>query len=434
MKKKWLLAITVVVTLVLSIGVAPVSAAPHRCEIVHIVQPGETLYSLARRYGVDVWTLASANGLVNPNRIYVGQRLCIPTHRPAGVVHVVQPGETLSGIALRYGVSMWALAAANNLTNPNHIYVGQYLSIPGGMPYPHPRPHPAPPPQPQPQPQPQSCPSDSLPGPWSGEYFDNLTLSGTAYTTRQDDEINFNWGWGAPAGGMPSSYFSVRWTGTFHFAAETYRFYAKVDDGVRVYVDGVLIIDGWRDGPYRSYNADRTLSAGDHTVEVQYYDRIQVARICFWWDQLTGATPTPSPTPPCGATPTPTVVPPSDQWYGEFFNNEDLQGSPAATRYDPWIGFDWGTDGPMSGVWCEGFSARWTRILPLSTDHYRFCAMSDDGARIWVNGQLVLDEWHANNGTAYCGTYWATSGNYEVKVEYYEHGGDALIYVWWEPH
>jgi len=60
--------------------------------------------------------------------------------------------------------------------------------------------------------------------------------------------------------------------------------------------------------------------------------------------------------------------------------------------------------------------------------------MSDDGARIYVGKELVLDEWHANNGVAYCGEYWASTGTYEVKVEYYEDGGKALIYVWWEPH
>jgi hypothetical protein len=60
--------------------------------------------------------------------------------------------------------------------------------------------------------------------------------------------------------------------------------------------------------------------------------------------------------------------------------------------------------------------------------------MADDGSRIWVDGNLVLDEWHANNGVAYCGTYYTTAGNHEVVAEYYEDGGQALIYVWWEPH
>ncbi len=414
MQSKWLTVVLVITMLVLLVSVVPAAAAPKESGVVHIVQRGETLYSIARRYGVNMWTIARANGVINPNRIYVGQRLVIPTGRPVGTIHVVQPGEMLTQIALRYGVDAWAIARANGITNLNHIYVGQRLVIPGVAP-------PRKPSQPRP-----SLPT-SWPGPWSGEYFDNVTLAAPAYITRDDESINFNWNSGPPAGGMPINSFSVRWTGTFYFDEGTYRFYAKVDDGVRVYVDGECIVDGWRDGGLRLYTADRALAAGDHTIQVEYYDRVQVARIYFWWKQLAGPTPTPTP----GPTTTP---PPGEGWFGQFYNNKDLECSPVATSHDPWIGFEWGTDSPMPGVWSDRFSARWTTRLYLKTDHYRFCAMSDDGVRIWVGGELVLDEWHANNGVAYCGNYWAATGTYDVKVEYYEDGGDALIYVWWEPH
>jgi len=309
-------------------------------------------------------------------------------------------------------VDAWTIARANGITNLNYIYVGQRLIIPGAAP-------PAPPPQPRPS------PPASYPGPWSGEYFDNVTLTGSAYTTREDESINFNWGYGPPAGGMPTNSFSVRWTGTFNFAEGTYRFYAKVDDGVRVYVDGERLINGWRDGGLRLYTADRTLAAGDHTVQVEYYDRIQVARVYFWWKQVAGPTPTPGPTP----RPTPT---PGEGWFGQFYNNMDLQGPPFATRYDPWIGFEWDTDSPMPGMHSDFFSLRWTTPAYLKTDTYRFCAMIDDGARIWVDGHRVLDEWHPTNGVAYCGEHWVATGNHQIKVEYYEEGGNALIYVWWE--
>lgn len=422
MQRKWLSIALMITTLVILVGIVPASAAPNEApnesNVVHVVRRGETLYSIARRYGVRMWSIANVNGITNPNRIYVGQRLVIPAGQPAGTIHVVQAGEMLLRIALRYGVDAWTIARANGITNLNHIYVGQRLVIPGT----------APPPAPTRRPSQPSLPG-SFPGPWSGEYFDNVSLTAPAYTTREDANINFNWGYGPPAGGMPTNSFSVRWSGTFNFAEGNYRFYAKVDDGVQVYVDGERIINGWRDGGLRLYTADRTLAAGDHTIQVEYYDRIQVARVYFWWKQLTGTTPTPTPTP--GPTTTPV---PGEGWYGEFYNNKDLTGSPVATSHDPCIGFEWGTDSPMPGVWSDHFSARWTTKAYLKTDHYRFCAMSDDGARIWVGGELVLDEWHANNGVSYCGDYWAKTGTYDVKVEYYEDGGDALLYVWWEPH
>jgi hypothetical protein len=51
-----------------------------------------------------------------------------------------------------------------------------------------------------------------------------------------------------------------------------------------------------------------------------------------------------------------------------------------------------------------------------------------------VGGELILDQWHANDGRTNCVNHWFSTGNYEVKVEYYEDGGNALIYVWWGPH
>ncbi len=428
MYKKRFLALLVVVTLVLLIGAVPVSAIPKE-DIVHIVQRGETLYSIARRYGVNMWTIARANGIVNPNRICVGQRLVIPQGRPVATVHVVRRGETLTSIALRYGVNVWAIARANGITNLNHIYVGQRLAIPGAAP-------PVSPATPQP-----SQPG-VFPGPWLGEYFDNIALTGPAYTSRDDEEINFDWAWGPPAGGMPTNSFSVRWTGEFDFDAGSYRFYARVDDGVRVYVDGERIINGWRDGGLRLYTADRALVDGDHEIKVEFYDRIQVARIYFWWEKFSTATPTPGPTATPGPSPTPTPGPsptptptstpaPSIGWFGQYYNNIELQDPPFATDYVPWIGAEWETGSPLPGMRNDYFSIRWTTTAYLEADAYLFCAMSDDGARIWVDGHRVLDEWHPNNGVAYCGEHEVATGDHEVKVEYYEEGGNALIYVWW---
>lgn len=149
---------TIVFSLVLTLAlIAATVPAVWAQGVTHVVQRGDTLYSIARRYGVTVQSLVQANGILNPNLIYVGQRLSIPgatapaptpTPPPAtGVVHVVAPGETLTRIALRYGVTVYAIVSANNLANPNLISVGQRLTIPGGAP-PGPAPTPAPTPGP----------------------------------------------------------------------------------------------------------------------------------------------------------------------------------------------------------------------------------------------------------------------------------------------
>ena len=99
--------------------------------VIHIVQPGENLFRIALRYGTTVEAIAEANGIVNPRLILVGQKLIIPGATAApGRIHIVQPGENLFRIALRYGTTPQAIAVANNLPNINLIYVGQRLRIP----------------------------------------------------------------------------------------------------------------------------------------------------------------------------------------------------------------------------------------------------------------------------------------------------------------
>jgi LysM repeat protein len=100
--------------------------------LYHTVRFGETLTGIARMYGVTVDALMEANSITNPNLIFAGQRLLIPIPADEIVVHVVAAGETLTGIAMRYGVTVQAIVMRNGITNPNLIFVGQRLIIPGG--------------------------------------------------------------------------------------------------------------------------------------------------------------------------------------------------------------------------------------------------------------------------------------------------------------
>jgi LysM repeat protein len=113
--------------------------------LYHTVSWGETLSSIARLYGVTVQAIVDANQLKSPNTIYVGQKLLIPVPAEQYVVHIVAQGESLLSIAAKYGVTVWDIAKRNGLWNINLIYVGQRLLIPGGGTGPTPTPQPTPP-------------------------------------------------------------------------------------------------------------------------------------------------------------------------------------------------------------------------------------------------------------------------------------------------
>lgn len=178
-------------TLVLLLVVLLVLTGQVLGQTTYVVQPGDTLYSISLRFGVSVQGLAAANNIVNPNLIYAGQSIVIPGSEPpggttpstpvpppapappppsGGGTYVVQRGDTLFRIAVTHGVSVAALTQANGITNPNLIYAGQVLTIPGGT-TPAPPPAPAPPPSstatavPPPAPPPPAVGVNLLPNP-----------------------------------------------------------------------------------------------------------------------------------------------------------------------------------------------------------------------------------------------------------------------------
>lgn len=111
-----------------------VAAAPAGAETTYIVQPGDRLFRIALRFGVDYRTLASYNNIFNPDLIYPGQVLRIPgTGQPPTqheILYTVQPGDNLFRIALRYNMNYLYLASYNGIENPHQIRVGQVIRIP----------------------------------------------------------------------------------------------------------------------------------------------------------------------------------------------------------------------------------------------------------------------------------------------------------------
>ncbi|MCX7670282.1 MAG: LysM peptidoglycan-binding domain-containing protein [Anaerolineae bacterium] len=106
-------------------------------ETIHVVERGETLARIAARYGVTVQQITELNGITNPNLIYTGQKLRIPAAAPAATAqpgatrtYTVRAGDTLVSIATKFGVTVQAIQQLNNLSSPDKIYTGQVLKIP----------------------------------------------------------------------------------------------------------------------------------------------------------------------------------------------------------------------------------------------------------------------------------------------------------------
>jgi hypothetical protein len=129
---------------------------------------------------------------------------------------------------------------------------------------------------------------------WQATYFNNTYLQGPELLTRGEPRggsyaLDYNWGRGAPAAGVPADQWSARWVGTFNFEGGDYRFIANVDDGIRVYIDGIRILDEWLAG----YNANVTntfhnLGAGNHQIVVEYQELAGDAIVRLWWERITG--------------------------------------------------------------------------------------------------------------------------------------------------
>ena len=125
------------------------------------------------------------------------------------------------------------------------------------------------------------------PGPvfnaFTGCYYNNTDLSGNPVLARTDATIGFNWGSGSPGGSVPGGKFSARWQGIFFFNAGSTTFTLTASDGVRFYIDGVLILDRWVDQFPASYTIRQNFAAGNHAIQLDYYERTGAAIAALAW-------------------------------------------------------------------------------------------------------------------------------------------------------
>ncbi|HQV70308.1 MAG TPA: PA14 domain-containing protein [Thermoflexales bacterium] len=319
--------------------------------------------------------------------------------------YTVKRGDTLLSLAARYNTTVKAIQTANGMKT-TRIYTGTRICIP----------------QPNPPPGPPAS------GPWYSEYWNNPDQSGGQALVRTQAQVTQNWGYGSPdLMRVQPDNFSARFIRQVYFMNGVYRFSVRADDGVRVWVDGRVVLDQYGYVGDHTWTVDVPVNAGWKTVRVDYVERGGIALVELnYWRQSAGwpLPPPPPPQPGPGAWGGP--------WSAAFYNNRDLSGGIAWAASVPRVDFNWGAGSPSASVSADNFSARFSCNCNFAAGSYRFVAKADDGVRVYVDGARVIDQWREQSANIFTSADIPLTGGYHnVTVEYMEVGNNALIQAYW---
>jgi GH43 family beta-xylosidase len=253
----------------------------------------------------------------------------------------------------------------------------------------------------------------------TAQYFFNDDFTGLADT--RTEAVALNWSAGSPGSGVDADTFSVRWTGQVQpLYTQSYTFTALSDEGVRVWVDGKLLVDDWMSHTARYSAGSIDLVANQlYDIRIDYREGAGNARMELYWFSTSQIF----------------QLIPSSRLYtspaGLLGNYSDSSGD-SLQRIDNSVDFNWGTSAP-AGLTADHFQASWTgRLQANYSELYNFATTSDDGVRLWIGGELVIDDWTDHGAKTDTGAKWLEAGKwYDIKLEYYENAGAAVASLRW---
>jgi GH43 family beta-xylosidase len=254
----------------------------------------------------------------------------------------------------------------------------------------------------------------------TAQYFHNSDFTGLAET--RTEAVAFNWGTGNPAAGVNADSFSVRWTGQVEAEfSNVYTFTILSDEGVRLWVDGQMLIDDWTPHIRRNQSGTIALQAGQrYDIRIDYFELSGPAQIEMRWSSVNQS---------LQIIPANRLYESPSGLFGAYADNT----SGSLSRIDPTVDFNWGLGQPDAALDADGFAVNWTgQVRADFSEEYIFATISDDGVRLWIGNELVIDNWTVHGAIEDVGTKWLEAGKwYEVRLEYFENTGFAEIELRW---
>lgn len=273
-----------------------------------------------------------------------------------------------------------------------------------------------------------------------GEYYTNSTATSgfplSATTVQLDAAVNFNWGSGGPAPGISMDNFKVKWTGKIKpLTDDSYTFYVTGSDGVRLWVNNTLIIDSWTDKPVTTNHGIIVLQKSiDYDIRLEYYSNTGDASCILQWSasgickQNIPASQLFAAAAKCTSNGNGLVA----EYFSDLPPAVNFPVTATVKKTEPVVDFDWGQGSP-AGISNDNFKARFSGYVQgLDAGTYTFYVTADDGVRLWVNNNLLIDKWIDEGATEYSATIDLDECTKNaIRLEYYEHTGNAVCKLEW---
>ncbi|MDO8490022.1 MAG: choice-of-anchor D domain-containing protein [bacterium] len=270
----------------------------------------------------------------------------------------------------------------------------------------------------------------------TAEYFATKNLSGLV-VRKTESHIDFDWQNSAPSADLPSNDFSVRWSGTIEAPMSgLYDFITRADDGVRLWVNGVKVVDDWAEHAVTEKMGSVQMQRGKkYDVTLEYFDGIGAAIAQLSWKKPDGTKEVipASQLYPNGVPDISPIAPGSGVGLtGEYF--ADTAGSDLIIRRkDQTVNFNWKEATPDPDIPVDGFSVRWYGYVePRYSGEYTITVKTDDGVRVWMDGKKIIDDWNARPTKENSALISMQAGEkHKITMSYYEESGGARAHLYW---